>query len=315
MELAPIVLFTYNRPIHTQQVLDSLASNSESKDSLLFIYCDGAKGSADKQCLSSIEETRKVAFREQRFKKVFVIEQPENKGLANSIIEGVTNVVNQYGNVIVLEDDLILSPYFLCYMNDSLERYRDDLNVGQIGGCNFFACGSAFPKTFFIPISDCLGWATWKDRWKAFTPDGGYLLNQLKNQDIIHKFNAYGSYDMEGMLKNQIAGKVSSWAIRWQAVCVINNWLTLYPNPSVTNHIESSNATHANLNIIPPLIATRPRLKTVEVKELDVVIQAMKLGYSGSGDYYGKSINKQQVPVRRFVAKFWRKLRNKLISE
>lgn len=287
--MSPIVLFAYNRPWHTQQLLNSLAQNAEAKDSILYVFCDGAKEDTTTDNLFKIEEVRSLINSENRFKAVVIKVQEKNKGLANSIIDGVTEVINNYGKVIVLEDDLILSPYFLAYMNDSLDRYKNNLNVGQIGACNFFACGKNYPNYFFVPIPDCLGWATWKERWECFNPNVDELAKQLEEDKTKrHIFNAYGAYDFIGMLDLQKQGKVDSWAIRWQAVCVLKGWLTLYPNPSMTNHVESQVATHANINIMPPILVELPNFKTIEFKEIDKVITAFKLGCSGKGDYFGK---------------------------
>jgi hypothetical protein len=295
---APIILFTYNRPEHTQKVLDTLAQNEESKDSLLYIFCDGAKDDATVDCLIKIEKVRGIVNAENRFKEVVIKVQKKNKGLANSIIDGVTEVVNRHGKVIVLEDDLVISPYFLAYMNDSLDRYENNLKVGQIGACNFFGCGKKFPDYFFVPLPDCLGWATWKDRWSFFNFDVDELTKQLENdEDKKHIFNAYGAYDFMDMLALQKQGKVDSWAIRWQSVCVLKGWLTLYPNPSMTNHIESNEATHANVNITPPMTFLLPVFRTIEVEEIDKVITAFKLGYSGKGNYYGKE--KRELVIKK----------------
>ncbi|MBA2611404.1 MAG: glycosyltransferase family 2 protein [Bacteroidetes bacterium] len=308
MNLAPIVLFTYNRPFHTQQVLDSLAQNIEAKDSLLYIFCDGAKENASAADLEKIKKTREIVNSEKRFKEVIVTEQIKNKGLAGSVIDGVTEVVNKHSNVIVLEDDLVLSPYFLLHMNDSLTRYEKDPKICQIGACNFFACGPKYPDVFFLAMSECWGWATWKNRWEHFNPNAQQLLEKLQEKNLIQRFNAYGSYDMEGMLKDQILGKVSSWAIRWQAVCVINGWLTLYPNPAYTNHIESKEATHANDNVVPPMQQTKPVFKTFVAEENAAVIEAMKLGYAHLGDHYGNPI---EIKSSNKLKKFFNSVFNK----
>jgi hypothetical protein len=291
-ELAPIVLFTYSRPVHAARLLDSLAANAEAGKSRLYIYCDGPKQDASAETLQKIKETREIARNEKRFKEVFVIEQEKNKGLADSIIDGVTEVINQYERVIVLEDDLILSPYLLFYMNDSLKRYEHNNRVGQIGACNFFACGKQFPSSFFIPIPDCLGWGTWKNRWACFNKNAQQLFREIEDKKLLHKFNAYGSYDMSKLLRKQITGDVSSWAILWTAVCIVNNWLTLYPNPALTNHIASVESTHANIDIMPPMPRLKPNFKTVEVLERPEVIKAMILAYGGTGNYYGNSTTK-----------------------
>lgn len=288
MSLAPILLFTYNRPEHTQAVLDSLSKNKEAIDSVLYIFCDGLKENSSEENKSKNKLVQQIISSENRFKEVKITIQTKNKGLARSIIDGLNTVFLEHEKLIVLEDDLILSPFFLAYMNDSLKRYKDFNNVGEIGSCNFFACGKEFPTYFFTNMPDTWGWGTWKDRWNKFNEDAVFLYKELERNNKMHAFNTYGAYDMEGMLKDQIFGKVDSWAIRWQAVMVLNNWLCLYPNPSYSNHIESINATHAKINMVPPLQNNEPTFETIEVKETDKVTKAMQLGYSGKGDYFGK---------------------------
>lgn len=287
---APIVLFAYNRPMHTKNVLDSLSKNEEAKESELFIFCDGAKENATDEVISKIEEVRNIVKKENRFKNVTIKIQLKNKGLANSIIDGVTDVINKYGTAIILEDDLIVSPYFLNYMNQSLALYQDDKNVGEIGACNFFANGKDYPNHFFTTMPDTWGWATWKDRWEKFNPDAIFLYKELEKNNLMHTFNTYGSYDMKGMLLDQIVGKVDSWAIRWQAVMILNKWLCLYSNPAYSNHLESIDATHAPVNILPPMQLEKTFITKVKIEESedDKTTQAMMLAYSGKGDYFGK---------------------------
>ncbi len=197
-------------------------------------------------------------------------------------------------------------------MNDSLNRYEKNGDVGQIGACNFFACGKRYPDSFFLPIPDCWGWGTWKTRWESFNPDAEQLLQKLYERDLIYKFNVYGSYDMKGMLRMQIDGKVNSWAIRWQAVCIINNWLVLYPNPSLTNHIASKEGTHQNIDITTPIRKIMPSFKTVEIIEDPKVITAMKKGYSGTGDYFGNNVRPNKNWVSKIISKVWRISKRKI---
>ena len=238
-KLAPIVIFVFKRPRHTQSLLNSLAQCDEAKFSEVVIYSDGPKNPEDVEETGAIDQVREICIKEDRFKSVKLIKQEKNHGLANSIISGVSNVIEEYGKVIVLEDDLIVSPFFLDYMNSALIKYEFDENVGQIGACNFFACGDKYPNAFFIPIPDCLGWATWEKNWKSFIKDSQVIFDALdKDPELASRFNGYGSYDFISLLKSNVQRKVDSWAILWHATCILNNWLTLYPNPSITNHIE-----------------------------------------------------------------------------
>jgi hypothetical protein len=235
---APIVLFTFNRPIHTQKVLDSLALCEESSQSDLFIYCDGVKDDVDTEGLNKIQEVRKIVDSENRFKKVTITLHEKNKGLANSIIDGVTEIVNKYGKIIVVEDDLIVSKGFLKYMNQALTIYEDEPKVGCIHAWNYlFKNVENFESTFFLKGADCWGWATWKSSWDLFNPDASYLLNQIVSNKQEFEFNRKNTHEFIQMLKDQIEGKINSWAIRWHASLFYNDKYCLHPTNSLVNNI------------------------------------------------------------------------------
>ena len=177
--LAPIALFVYNRPFTLQKTLDALLKNELAKESTIIIYCDGPKPNASREDLQKIEDVRRIVNNIEGFKQKIIKASSENKGLANSIINGVTECVNEYGKVIVLEDDLITSPFFLNYMNEALEKYNNESKVLSIGACNFWANSKQIPEYFFMPQPDCYGWATWKDRWDLFETDASKLLNWI----------------------------------------------------------------------------------------------------------------------------------------
>jgi len=232
---APIALFTYNRPWHTQQTVEALLNNAEASDSDLIIFSDGAKEGVSWE---KVDEVRQYLKTIEGFKSVRISERQENFGLARSIIVGVTDVVNEYGRVIVLEDDLVTSPYFLKYMNDALNLYENDERVISVHGYNY-PIEEPLPDAFFIKGADCLGWATWKRGWGLFESDGRKLLNQLKQRDMFKRFDLFGAYDYSGMLRGQIAGKNQSWAVRWYASALLQNKLTLYPGKTLVQHMGS----------------------------------------------------------------------------
>ena len=232
MKISPIVLFVYNRPWHTQQTIEALLRNKLSKESELFIYSDNAKGG---DSFSKVQEVRDYIKTIKGFKKITIIERNKNWGLASSIIDGVTRIVNQYGKIIVLEDDLITSPCFLRFMNDSLDMYECDKQVASIHG--YIYPIDDLPNSFFIKGADCWGWATWKSKWNVFEPNGQKLLDELKNRNLVKKANFNGSYDFTKMLKDQINGKNNSWAVRWYMSAFLKDMLTLYPGRSYVQNI------------------------------------------------------------------------------
>jgi len=230
--LAPIVLFVYNRPLHTEQTINALLKNEFASQSDLIVYSDGVKNESDKDTVQAVRNYLKTI---SGFNSVHIIERSTNYGLGNNIIDGVSAVVNQYGKVIVLEDDLLTSPYFLKYMNEGLNKYQTEKDVISIHSF-IYPIKKKLPETFFIKGADCLGWATWKEKWAFFEPDGRKLLLKLENKGLTSEFDFNNAYSYTQMLKDQIAGINTSWAVRWYASAFINNMLTLYPGRSLTYH-------------------------------------------------------------------------------
>ena len=223
MCFAPILLFVYNRPIHTRRCIESLLKNSLASESHLFIYADGAKDESQQE---AVNEVRSYIRTIQGFKQVTLIERNENWGLARNIIDGVTTQVNRYGKVIVLEDDLIVAPYFLQFMNDALETYKDEPKVGHIQACDFTQ-DPTLPETFLIKWTGSWGWGTWDRAWKHFNPNGKELLKKLEERKLTYTFDFNGKYGFTRMLRRQIEGKNNSWAIRWNASLFLEDILSL----------------------------------------------------------------------------------------
>lgn len=240
--LAPIALFVYKRPVHTLQTLRSLASNEEFQSSPLFIYCDGERRDDE---TNQVEETR-CLVRDWSHSNKTIIERDRNWGLADSIIAGVTELCDRFGRVIVVEDDLIVSPVFLNYMNTALERYENEPKVMQISGHMYPVAISAKCDTVMLPITTSWGWATWNRAWHYFDSTmSGYV--KLKTDKLLRrKFDLYGAYPYYRMLKRQSEGKVDSWAIRWYLSVFFQNGLVLFPRCSLVRHDGyDETATHA----------------------------------------------------------------------
>lgn len=232
--LAPIVIFAFNRPDHLRRTLEALAANDLAAQSDVIIFCDGPRRDED---MESVQAVRQVAHGASGFRSLTVIERGKNWGLAASVISGVTEIVEAHDRVIVVEDDLVTSPYFLRYMNESLELYADSPNVASIHGWCFPHAVDDPPETFFLRGADCWGWGTWKRAWAFFEPDANKLLERLEESALSEEFNLNGAYDYIGMLRNQIAGTISSWAVRWHAAIFLRNMHTLYPGRSLVSNI------------------------------------------------------------------------------
>jgi hypothetical protein len=232
--LAPIILFTYNRPDHTLKTLAALSHNLYAHESELFVFCDGAKHPDDEELVQSV---RDVVRSKQWCGKVHIVEQASNRGLANSIIDGVTEMCKEFGKVIVLEDDLVTSPYFLEYMNHALDLYAEASEVMQISGHMFPVDLKTETDAIFLSFTTSWGWATWERAWKSFDPDATSYSDLENNKHLQYQFNLNGSYPYFNMLKDQLNGKINSWAIRWYLSVFMAEGLTLHPKKSLVSNI------------------------------------------------------------------------------
>lgn len=233
MERSPIALFAYNRPFHLNRTIDSLSHNSLAKESELFIFCDGPRVNASEEELQSLHNVREIAHAASGFKHVMIFEQESNIGLAASIIGGVTNLVQLYGKVIVLEDDLETSPGFLSFMNDALEMYHDDERVMHVTGY-MFPTSKKTPDTFFYEVPHCWGWATWERAWRMFSNDTDELYSYWCSRWKV--FNKWGGTSLQEQLTRNYEGTLNTWFVKWHAAVLRNNGLTLYPGRSLVRN-------------------------------------------------------------------------------
>lgn len=241
--LAPIVLFVYNRPEKVVETISALQRNLLAQQSELFVFSDGPKVGED---ISRIREVRHYIGTVSGFKKVHIVERSENFGLARSVISGVTEIVEKFGRVIVIEDDMITSPYFLKYMNEALDLYENEEKVISVHGY-VYPVSRKLPEFFFLRGADCWGWATWKRGWQLFESDAGMLLDEIEGAGLARTFDFDGAASFTEMLRLQKDGKIDSWAIRWNASAFLKNRLTLYPGRSlVINTGTDGTGTHGD---------------------------------------------------------------------
>jgi len=239
---APIILFTYRRISY--KTIESLLKNSLAKESELFIFSDGYKNEIDKKDVLEVRQYLKTI---DGFKNINIFEAEKNKGLANSIIDGVTKVINEFKKVIVLEDDLIVSSDFLDYMNEALNFYEKDKRIWSISGYTpNLKCLENYDKDVYLSVrANSWGWATWKDRWDSIDWDIKDWQEFKKNKEAIKKFNLGGN-DMFKMLELQMLDKIDSWAIRWCYNQFKHNTYTIYPKKSkvINNGFNDAKGVH-----------------------------------------------------------------------
>lgn len=239
--LAPVCLFVYNRPELTKQTVAALQKNFLASESELFIFSDGAKNENTAEKVNQVREYIKTV---SGFKRVTIFESTGNKGLANSIISGVSQIIEQYEKIIVVEDDLITSSNFLDFMNSGLVYYENNDKIFSIAG---YTTSIKNPDTeiYFTQRASGIGWATWKNRWYTIDWNINDYESFKSNSKLKKQFNRMGS-DMCKMLNAQMTGKIDSWAIRWCYNQFKHDQYTVFPTISKVKHIGiGADATHA----------------------------------------------------------------------
>lgn len=234
MEYAPVALFVYNRPWHTRKAVEALQANTLAAETPLYIFSDAPRDSAARE---AVAEVRAYILGVSGFASVTIEERDENFGLAHSIIDGVSRLCVEFGRVIVLEDDLITSRFFLQYMNDALVRYEHEQRVMQIAGYMFPAKLGADEDAVLLPFTSSWGWATWQRAWRHFDAEATAYPTLVSNPELRKDFDVGGRYGYFRMLQSQQRGETNSWAIRWYLSVFILHGLTLYPRKTLVRNL------------------------------------------------------------------------------
>lgn len=248
MSYSPVILFVYNRIDHTKKTIKCLANNALATQTELFIFSDAPKNKDSEGKVNEVRQFIHSEYVSNAFQKVTIFEADSNKGLARSIIDGVSNVMADYGKVIVIEDDNESTPDFLNFMNDCLDFYKNNKMIWSIGG---FSCVKNFPidykKDVFLMGRTCsYAWATWQDRWELVDWDVKDYLKFRFNIAARQKFNRYGN-DRSNMLDLQMHNKINSWAIRFCYSAFKHGMYTVYPCVTKISNIgHDGSGTHFN---------------------------------------------------------------------
>ncbi|MDO6764803.1 glycosyltransferase family 2 protein [Agarivorans sp. 1_MG-2023] len=232
-DYAPVVVFVFNRPHHTKKVFEALSQCVNADSTELYIYADDARTQQDSE---DVILTRKNIRKVTGFKSVSIFESSKNLGLADSIIRGVTEVVRKHGKIIVLEDDIIVAPNFLTYMNDCLNFYRDKKGVWQVSSYSYAPMVNMVDSKCLLPITNCWGWATWADRWEHFERNPLELIKSFNKQQC-YEFDLQGRFNFWEQVKANYSGRTKTWAVFWYATVFKNGGLTVYPRDVYSENI------------------------------------------------------------------------------
>ena len=286
MSYAPVAMFVYNRADHFKETYEALAKCEEAKYTDLIVFSDGAKNEKSAEAVESVRTFAREIENKKDFNKVTIIESSQNKGLAKSIIEGVTKVLDEYGKIIVLEDDCVCSEFFLKYMNKCLDFFKTNKKIGAISG---YAPAIEFPKEYeadvFTAYRSCsCTWGTWSDRWENVDWELKDFSEFCKDPKLIKKLNSNGN-DRFMRLYRQTKGNGSSWSVRFGAHLVKNDWLTIYPRYSYIKNIgcdesgvHSKSEDAEKMAVDPNKAIKDPRVSDVSLNEK--IQKTMKKHYS-----------------------------------
>ena len=293
--LAPVVLFTYNRLMHTKKVISSLNENSLCIFTDLIVFSDGPK---EKKHESEVNKIRSYLKTIDGFKSVKIIERKKNIGLAESIIEGVSDVIDDYGKIIVLEDDIEVSKYFLEFMNQSLNFYEKKKKVWHINSWSLGINDIDINDYFFHSNVSCWGWGTWKDRWIHFKKNPEQIVSRWSMKQI-YKFNLDGHQDYFKQIKLNYKNKINTWAAFWAASVFENKGLCLTPKAPFSRNI-GFDATGTNCKYDDPW---SPQAKLFDIPE----------SYEFPEDLFEDFYAREQIK-KYYRKNFFKKVQNKISS-
>ena len=241
MSLAPIAAFVHARPAHTRRMIESLQANPAARASDLFVFADAAKKPEQAQAVGDVRE---IVRGIEGFASVTLIEREHNLGLSGSITDGITRLCAERGRVIAVEDDRVVAPGFLQFLNRGLDRYANAEQVFQISGYmypgQYGEC-----EAFFLPMISCWGWATWKRAWAHYDGKMSGFEKLIADENLRRRFNLNGAYDYFSMASQQYNQSLDSWGIRWHLSVFLKDGLVLYPPASlVQNAGTDGSGTH-----------------------------------------------------------------------
>jgi hypothetical protein len=281
MSAAPIALFVYARPEHTRRTVDAVRANQLARESDLIVFADAAKKPEHE---GAVKEVRTLVRAVSGFRSLKLIERERNLGLAASITDGVKRVCDEHGRVIVLEDDLIVAPDFLTFMNAGLERYAADERVMQVSGYQFPGRFDA-NRAVLLPLISCWGWATWERAWRHYDPDASGAERLRADPALRRRFDLDGAYDYSEMLESQLAGKLDSWGVRWLLSVFLHEGLVLYPPRTLVENIGADGSgthgagvsgLHAELSTARSGAVALPDVIEVDARALDEVRRILR---------------------------------------
>jgi hypothetical protein len=303
--LAPIILFVFNRLEHTMNTWEALKKNILAEDSNLIIYSDAANKKKDRK---KVDQVRKYISNINGFKSIKIIKRKKNYGLAKSIKNGITQVINKYKKAIILEDDILTSKFFLSFMNTTLNFYKNNKKIWHISGWNYPDINSIKNDVYADRMMNCWGWGTWKDRWEKVNFNVNEILNKF-NKKKIYQFNLNGTENFYHHLLANQEKEIKTWAIFWQASIFLNKGLCIRPNISYTHNIGFDNSgVHCSYLMINKYknyrLNQKEKIKLINFKKENTEsIKSVMSFYKKNNVFYIRYLNKYYFHFRKLIEK------------
>ena len=241
MKYTPVALFAFNRPFHIRETLNSLCMNEEAKHTDLYAFIDGQRNISEKHLIDNVEKI--ILSFSDKFKSLTISRSDINLTGGTNQKRGISNVLSSHESVISLEDDIIVSNYFLFYMNNALNFYKDEKDIWHINAFNYPIKLNGDFECFFMRSMQCWGWGTWKDRWDDFINNplscDPFYLKEVFSEKMIKQFDL----DLKrsvfwSQVEDNAKGKLNNtWDIFWYSHIFLNKGLCLTPKISLTRNI------------------------------------------------------------------------------
>lgn len=253
--LWPVAVFIFARPETTAALLENLKASDGAQRIHLFVFADGPRHVEEARQVEATRQVVRDVLYDHPFAEVTVVEAAENRGLADSVIAGVSRILDEYPSVIVLEDDLEISPATIAYLAAALERYKSDPRVISVTAYSYpekVLHAADLPHgqdNFFLYRPCSWAWGTWRQPWHETQWKGEIYDTFLSSPKLQAEFKRACGHDVARMLRKQLAGKINSWAIRFTYSAFLKRGLVSYPNQSFVSNIGSrGDGTHKGNN-------------------------------------------------------------------
>ena len=237
---APVAVFVYNRLDNTRQTIEHLGRNEGAQDTDVFLFSDGGKDEASWHKVNEVRRYLHELAKNHGFKSLTMVERPENFYLERNITEGIAEVFQHYDRIIVLEDDICTSPFFLDYMNRAFDLYQDVPRVMHVSG--FTNLSVEAPAFYFTPHMSGWGWGTWRDRWQQYFKHFGSREEALRGMTPADENRMqYGGVFpcLKSLDKRPIP-----WDICWEIAIYKAQGLCITPGHTMVRNIGLKQGTH-----------------------------------------------------------------------